>query len=93
MVPMALDDKLARLPDRPGVYIYKDAKSQVIYGNSNWYPDDIQGVAPPGSISEELLATLVDAFATVIALASGDPGSPQDSDAALNSLTFTPALE
>src|SRR5438477_9951875 len=29
--PMALEDKLARLPDRPGVYIYKDAKAQVIY--------------------------------------------------------------
>jgi excinuclease ABC subunit C len=28
---MALDEKLSRLPDRPGVYIYKDAKSQVIY--------------------------------------------------------------
>ena len=27
----ALEDKLARLPDRPGVYIYKDAKAQVIY--------------------------------------------------------------
>src|SRR5438094_537398 len=28
---MALDEKLSRLPDRPGVYIYKDAKSQVVY--------------------------------------------------------------
>src|ERR1044071_9627799 len=28
---MTLDDKLARLPDRPGVYIYRDAKAQVIY--------------------------------------------------------------
>jgi len=28
---MALDEKLARLPDRPGVYIYKDAKAQVVY--------------------------------------------------------------
>jgi excinuclease ABC subunit C len=28
---MALDDKLARLPDRPGVYLYKDAKGQVVY--------------------------------------------------------------
>ncbi len=26
-----LDDKLDRLPDRPGVYLYKDAKAQVIY--------------------------------------------------------------
>jgi excinuclease ABC subunit C len=26
-----LDDKLSRLPDRPGVYLYKDAKAQVIY--------------------------------------------------------------
>ena len=28
---LALDEKLARLPDRPGVYLYKDAKAQVIY--------------------------------------------------------------
>jgi excinuclease ABC subunit C len=28
---MALDEKLSRLPDRPGVYLYKDAKGQVIY--------------------------------------------------------------
>ncbi len=28
---MALEEKLARLPDRPGVYIYKDARAQVIY--------------------------------------------------------------
>jgi len=28
---LSLDDKLARLPDRPGVYLYKDAKAQVIY--------------------------------------------------------------
>ena len=28
---MALDEKLARLPDRPGVYLYRDAKAQVIY--------------------------------------------------------------
>ena len=28
---MALEDTLARLPDRPGVYLYKDAKAQVIY--------------------------------------------------------------
>jgi excinuclease ABC subunit C len=28
---MSLDDKLARLPDRPGVYLYRDAKAQVIY--------------------------------------------------------------
>ena len=28
---MSLDDKLGRLPDRPGVYIYRDAKAQVIY--------------------------------------------------------------
>ncbi len=26
-----LEDKLARVPDRPGVYLYKDAKAQVIY--------------------------------------------------------------
>ena len=28
---MSLDSKLAMLPDRPGVYLYKDAKAQVIY--------------------------------------------------------------
>jgi excinuclease ABC subunit C len=28
---VSLDDKLGRLPDRPGVYIYRDAKAQVIY--------------------------------------------------------------
>jgi len=27
---MTLEDKLTRLPDRPGVYLYKDAKAQVI---------------------------------------------------------------
>jgi excinuclease ABC subunit C len=26
-----LEDKLARLPDRPGVYLYKDGKAQVVY--------------------------------------------------------------
>ena len=28
---MSLEESLARLPDRPGVYLYKDAKQQVIY--------------------------------------------------------------
>ncbi len=28
---MTLDEKLARVPDRPGVYLYKDAKAAVIY--------------------------------------------------------------
>src|SRR5215470_16723356 len=28
---MELEDKIARVPDRPGVYLYKDAKAQVIY--------------------------------------------------------------
>lgn len=28
---MSLEDKLARVPDRPGVYVYRDAKAQVIY--------------------------------------------------------------
>jgi excinuclease ABC subunit C len=28
---MSLDDKLARVPDRPGVYVYRDARAQVIY--------------------------------------------------------------
>jgi excinuclease ABC subunit C len=31
LVTTSLDDKLARVPDRPGVYLYKDAKAQVIY--------------------------------------------------------------
>jgi len=28
---MTLDEQVARLPDRPGVYLYKDARGQVIY--------------------------------------------------------------
>ena len=28
---MTLEEKLARLPDRPGIYIYRDAKAQVLY--------------------------------------------------------------
>jgi excinuclease ABC subunit C len=28
---VSLDDKLARVPDRPGVYLYRDGKAQVIY--------------------------------------------------------------
>jgi len=28
---MTLEDKLARVPDRPGVYLYRDAKAQVLY--------------------------------------------------------------
>jgi excinuclease ABC subunit C len=28
---VSLEDKLARLPDRPGVYLYRDARAQVIY--------------------------------------------------------------
>src|SRR5215475_10503062 len=28
---MDLDEKIARVPDRPGVYLYRDAKAQVIY--------------------------------------------------------------
>ena len=28
---MTLEDKLARLPDRPGVYLYRDDKAQVVY--------------------------------------------------------------
>jgi len=28
---MTLEEKLERLPDRPGVYLYKDAKGQVVY--------------------------------------------------------------
>ena len=31
MSTTTLDDKLTRLPDRPGVYLYRDAKAQVIY--------------------------------------------------------------
>ena len=30
-LPMDLAEKLERLPDRPGVYLYKDAKGQVVY--------------------------------------------------------------
>ena len=28
---MELDEKIARVPDRPGVYLYRDAKQQVLY--------------------------------------------------------------
>src|SRR5262252_5335342 len=28
---MELEDKIARVPDRPGVYLYRDAKQQVLY--------------------------------------------------------------
>jgi len=28
---VSLEEKLARLPDRPGIYIYRDAKAQVLY--------------------------------------------------------------
>ncbi len=28
---MSLEDTLARLPDRPGVYLMKDAKAQIVY--------------------------------------------------------------
>jgi excinuclease ABC subunit C len=28
---MTLEQKLERLPDRPGVYVYKDAKAAVVY--------------------------------------------------------------
>ena len=35
---MTLTEKLARLPDRPGVYIYRDAKAQALYG----FVDDFQ---------------------------------------------------
>ena len=31
MPTSGVEEKLARLPDRPGVYLYKDAKAQVIY--------------------------------------------------------------
>ncbi len=31
MAGLTLEDKLEQLPDRPGVYLYKDGKSQVIY--------------------------------------------------------------
>ena len=28
---MDLDEKIARVPDRPGVYLYRDGKQQVLY--------------------------------------------------------------
>src|SRR5437588_10260810 len=28
---MDLDEKIARVPDRPGVYVYRDGKQQVLY--------------------------------------------------------------
>ena len=30
-ITASLEDKLARVPDRPGVYLYRDAKAQVVY--------------------------------------------------------------
>src|SRR2546428_7437535 len=29
--PVTLEDKVARVPDRPGVYLYRDGKQQVLY--------------------------------------------------------------
>lgn len=48
--------------------------------------DVIRGVAPPGSLAETVLASIVNTFASIVSLVSGDSSS-QDSAAALDSLT------
>ena len=49
--------------------------------------DALTGALPPGSVSRSVVSGAVNAFATVIELISGDPGAPQDSSAALDSLS------
>ena len=49
--------------------------------------DALNGTLPAGSLSRSAIATIVNGFASVIELASGDPGAPQNSSAALDSLS------
>jgi triacylglycerol lipase len=49
--------------------------------------DALNGTLPAGSLSRSAVATIVNGFASVIALASGNSGAPQNSSAALDSLS------
>ncbi|WP_019140047.1 esterase/lipase family protein [Noviherbaspirillum massiliense] len=49
--------------------------------------DIIRGVAPAGSFTENVLASVVNGFSAMIGLLSGDTTKPQASEAALDSLT------
>ncbi|GAC1326049.1 MAG: triacylglycerol lipase [Collimonas sp.] len=49
--------------------------------------DILRGVVTPGSLSQAVLGTVVNSFATLIEILSGSPDEPQNSIAALDSLT------
>ncbi len=54
--------------------------------------DAIRGTLPAGSLSESIVASIVNAFASLMGLLSSDGGAPQNSVAALDSLTTPGAL-
>ncbi|MEW9897673.1 triacylglycerol lipase [Chitinivorax sp. PXF-14] len=54
--------------------------------------DAIRGTLPAGSLSESVVASIVNAFASLMGLLSSDGGAPQNSVAALNSLTTAGSL-
>lgn len=49
--------------------------------------DVLRGVVTPGSLSQAVLGTVVNSFTTLIEVLSGSPSDPQNSVAALDSLT------
>ncbi|WP_211452860.1 esterase/lipase family protein [Collimonas antrihumi] len=49
--------------------------------------DVLRGAVTPGSLSQAVLGTIVNSFTTLIEVLSGSPGAPQNSIAALDSLT------
>ena len=49
--------------------------------------DVLRGVVAPGSLSQAVLGTVVNSFTTLIEVLSGSPSDPQNSIAALDSLT------
>ncbi len=49
--------------------------------------DVLRGVVTPGSLSQAVLGTIVNSFTTLIEVLSGSPNDPQNSIAALDSLT------
>ncbi|WP_249383866.1 triacylglycerol lipase [Chitinivorax sp. B] len=53
--------------------------------------DIVRQVAPPGSVSESVASTVANAFARLLSFATGGNGLPQNTIAALDSLT-TPGL-